>query len=81
MQEKTIAAKDVEVGDYLYNSLAKHDAFRWCRVMEVKRAMWTVRLEHSGEVDVPCVELHTSGWYTVKSLGEGIFVRRGSRDG
>jgi hypothetical protein len=59
----TIAAKDVKVGDYLWNSLAKHPPYQWVRVVSIEQK------ENNR------IALHTSGWYTVKHREEGIEVR------
>jgi hypothetical protein len=60
---RMIAAKDVKVGDHLWNSLARHPAYQWVRVSSVEQK------ENNR------VALHTSGWYTVKHREEGIEVR------
>jgi hypothetical protein len=59
----TIAAKDVKVGDHLWNSLAKHPAYQWVRVSSVEQK------ENNR------VAIYTSSWYTVKHREEGIAVR------
>ena len=60
---RTIAAKDVKIGDYIWNSLARQPAYQWVRVVSVEQK------ENNR------IALHTSGWYTVKHREEGIEVR------
>lgn len=60
---RTIAAKDVKIGDYIWNSLARQPAYQWVRVVSVEQK------ENNR------IALHTSGWYTVKHREEGIAVR------
>lgn len=63
----TLEARQVEVDDYLYNSLATHHAFQWVRVVKVERSP-------------ECVVIHTTVWQTHKYPREAVAVRRFDRD-
>ena len=76
MKTETVAAQDVQVGDRLYNSHATHPAFRWCRVKEIVEGEYPVRLEGGSIKKVKGHELHTSGWYTIKTHGQAVTVQR-----
>ena len=66
MQHITIAAKDVVVGDEIYNSLASHPSWQWVRVGRVRR-----------NDDGDRIILTTFAWETWKHPAGGVFVRRG----
>lgn len=59
---KTVEARDVEVGDMIYNSHAQHPAFEWVRVMKVsdRRGM---------------IEIKTNVWTTIKHKREAVAVQ------
>jgi hypothetical protein len=63
MSHIVIAAADVKKGDRIFNRLATHPAFRW---------VWVTAVEVTGRQ----VAIHTSGWYTVKHVREGVAVER-----
>lgn len=70
MRLRTVEAREVRVGDDIYNTAADHPAFRWCRV---------VRVEPGPPVEgsiYKSVRLVTSGWATVKHEREGVTIRR-----
>lgn len=68
MKHVCVAARDVRVGDQLYNSLAakqkQHPAFYWATVLRTET-------QPDGSI-----ELHASGWYTVLHPREGVTIRR-----
>ena len=76
MQHLTIKARDVQVGDELYNSLATHPAFRWTRVKNVQRCMVPCELDDGRTVDLPGVWIDTFAWSTMEILNAAIAVRR-----
>lgn len=72
---KTIKARDVKVGDYIWNASATHPAFRWCRVNTVEKGQVAVVLEGNVSKHVPGVLLHTSAFTTIKILDEAVAIR------
>lgn len=66
---KTVAARNVVVGDELYNSQAPHPAFRWVRVSGIRQ-----------NADGDCLILETFAWETWKHPDEAVSVRRGGGD-
>lgn len=80
----TIAAKDVRVGDALYNSaidratrnLVAREAFRWIEVEGVEPSEGTYRTEGGHEVRMPNLRIVTTYWETYKIPEEAITVRR-----
>ena len=76
MTTETVAAKDLQVGDYIYNSLATQEAFRWVRINHLKERLGPVTLEFSGVQQLPVIDIHTSGWMTTKSPDEAVTRRK-----
>lgn len=63
-----IAAKQVQKGDYLWNSSATHPAYQWVRVTKVE-----VRQDKQ-------IHIATTVWETIKHPEVGIAVRRFGSD-
>lgn len=63
-----IAAKHVQKGDYLWNSLAKHPAFQWVRVTNVEQR------------EDKQIHITTTTWETFQHPEVGIAVRRFDND-
>ena len=78
MNTITIAARDIQVGDEIFNSLATSAPFQWVRVLDVNREHTDFVLEGGALVKLPCVAVRTMAWTTMLHLDEGIAVRRES---
>lgn len=75
MRLRTLEARQVRVGDYIFNNLASDPAFRWCRVVCVDPVN-VPRSFDPKDGSYPAIEISTSGWVTYKHPREGLAVKR-----
>jgi len=71
-----IAAKDIRVGDEVYNKHAKHPAFQWTRVREIKPTQVAVTLEGGSVKEVEGFEFNCGAYTFTLTAREGFSVRR-----
>lgn len=72
----TIAAKDVQPGDYLHDSGHYNKRDPWVRVKSVREVPATWSLEGGGQVPGTGIEIQTVNWSTVRHPRERVGVRR-----
>lgn len=77
MMARSIAAKDVKIGDHIYNQHGYCERARWVRVTSVEECATVTTLEFGRVVPCKGIKIDTGVFYTIKYPEEGIVVKRG----
>ena len=75
MRIATVTAEQVRPGDYLFNNLATHPVFQWCRVLQVGAEL-RPRSFDPADGSYRAVTITTGAWTTWKHPCEGVMIRR-----